>query len=271
MQSAQPRLYYAPMIRFARWLFSPRYRLLKFLMAAGLLLLVGWFAARTWQAVVDLLDSRSEGFRQWAAGDTADRERLITVQREACPGAPFVLPSDGYIGLLYADPRGPYSAGSPHQGIDIFSNADPGIVPVYAAYEGYVRREVDWKSTLIIRVPQDPLQPDRQIWLYYTHMADEAGNDFIDDAFPPGATELFVEQGTLLGYTGNYNGESLRDIWVHLHFSIVQDDGNGLYRNELDFINSVDPSPYLGRAVNYQCGEIDSACTAASTCEPAEN
>jgi hypothetical protein len=51
-----------------------------------------------------------------------------------------------------------------YQGIDIFSHTKPGITPVYAAYGGYVTHEDSWRSTLIMRVPQDPLQPDRQIW-----------------------------------------------------------------------------------------------------------
>ncbi|MCB8944226.1 MAG: M23 family metallopeptidase [Ardenticatenaceae bacterium] len=199
----------------------------------------------------DIRDPRSQGFVQWRQGDEATREALITVQRDACPGAPFILPADGYIGLLYDDPRGPYSRSTPHQGIDIFSDTEPGITPVYAAYDGYVTREADWRSTLIMRVPQDPLQPDRQVWLYYTHMADREGNDFIVDAFPPGTRELFVEQGTLLGYTGNYNGDSPRTVWVHLHFSVVLDDGNGRYLNELDINNTLDPSPYFGLNVNY--------------------
>lgn len=201
--------------------------------------------------------------RQWRFGDPQTRQALVVAQRERCPGAPFILPSDGFIGLLYADPRGPYSQERPHQGIDIFSDAEPGLTPVYAAYDGYISREPGWKSTLIQRVPQDPLQPDRQIWLYYTHMADRQGNDFIEPAFAPGVRELSVEQGTLLGYTGDYNGDALRTVWVHLHFSIVRDDGSGHYMNELDFQNTIDPSPYLGRHVAYPCpeeGGCDSAC-----------
>ena len=259
------------MIRFLRWLFTPRYRLLKLLLAAVLLLLLWWFAAQTMQIVRDLRDPRSQDISQWLQGERAEREELVTVQRDICPGAPFILPADGYIGLLYADPRGPYSQSSPHQGIDIFSNADPGVVPVYAAYDGYVRREADWKSTLIIRVPDDPLQPGRQVWLYYTHMADEGGNDFILDAFPPGTVEKFVEQGTLLGYTGNFNGNSLRDVWVHLHFSIVKDSGSGIYSNELDFNNTIDPSAYLGIPVNYHCGVENSGCSADPTCAGANS
>ncbi len=211
-------------------------------------------------------DPRGQAFLQWARGDNATRAALIATRREPCPGAPFILPADGFIGLLYADPRGPYSASNPHQGIDIFSDTPAGVTPVYAAYDGYVTREPGWRSALIMRVPDDPLQPGRQIWLYYTHMADKEGNSFIVDEFPPGTREKFVERGTLLGYTGDYNGNSPRTIWVHLHFSIVLDDGNGRYLNELDFENTLDPSPYLGMAVNYHCAPATPGCTPTPTC-----
>jgi murein DD-endopeptidase MepM/ murein hydrolase activator NlpD len=194
---------------------------------------------------------------------------LIIAQREACPGAPFILPADGFIGLLYGDPRGPYSRSAPHQGIDIFSDSEPGVTPVYAAYDGYVTREPDWRSTVIMRIPDDPLNPGTQVWLYYTHMADREGNDFIEDAFPPGTREKFVEQGTLLGYTGDYNGNSPRTVWVHLHFSIVKDDGYGRYLNELEFDNTIDPSPYLGRPVTYVCAPATASCTANPHCPAA--
>ena len=65
--------------------------------------------------------------------------------------------------------------GHRHQGIDIFAGTDVGITPVYAAYDGYLTRQSDWKSTVIIRIPSDPLEPGRQIWTYYTHMADAEG------------------------------------------------------------------------------------------------
>ncbi len=98
-------------------------------------------------------------------------------------------------------------------------------------------------------------------------MADRDGNDFIEEMFPPGTRERFVKQGTLLGYTGDYNGDSARGVWVHLHFSVIRDDGNGRYTNELDFNNSIDPSPYLGRAVNYQCGADPANCTPNPKCQ----
>lgn len=254
--------------RFINWLFGSRFRLIKFMGTAVILILLLFQGYQAISYVHNLNNPHNQAFMQWATGNPGEREQLETVQRETCPGAPFILPADGFIGLLYEDPRGPYSARSPHQGIDIFSNTEPGITPVYAAYDGYVTREESWRSSLIMRVPQDPLQPDRQIWLYYTHMADRDGNDFIEEAFPPGTRERFVEQGTLLGYTGDYNGDSLRGVWVHLHFSIVRDDGNGRYTNELAFNNTIDPSPYLGRAVNYQCGIDPAVCSTDPVCQP---
>jgi len=125
-----------------------------------------------------------------------------------------------------------------------------GLTPVYAAYDGYLTRLSDWKSSVIQRVPSDPLQPGRQIWLYYTHMADEAGTSYVVADFPPGTREVFVAAGTLLGYQGNYSGDPNNPTGVHLHFSIVRDDGNGNFLNELDIRNTYDPSPYLGLALN---------------------
>jgi hypothetical protein len=232
-----------------------------------LALIVVILLAVAWSGWRWIHNPRNQTFLTWSRGSQVERDALIVAQRESCPGAPFILPADGFVGLLYEDPRGPYSRLNPHQGIDIFSSTEPGVTPVYAAYDGYVTREDSWRSTLIMRVPQDPLQSERQIWLYYTHMADQEGNDFIVDAFPPGTQELFVEQGTLLGYTGDYNGESARGVWVHLHFSIVRDDGNGRYANELEFSNSIDPSPYLGRAVNYHCEADPAGCTSNPVCQ----
>ena len=248
------------------WLRRPRYRFLKLGLVGVSVLTAVYLFYQALSYLRYLNDPRSQSFWQWATGDQAARDNLVTVQRETCPGAPFILPADGFIGLLYADPRGPYSSRRPHQGIDIFSNAEPGLTPVYAAYDGYVTREKDWKSSLIIRVPDDPLQPGRQIWLYHTHMADRDGNDFIAAAFPPGTQEKFVAQGTLLGYTGDYNGASSRDIWVHLHFSIVKDDGHGRYTNELEFTNTLDPSPYLGLPLNYACAAPVMGCAATPAC-----
>ena len=119
-----------------------------------------------------------------------------------------------------------------------------------AAYPGYLTRLPDWKSTVIIRIPDDPLQPGRQIWTYYTHMADQEGISFIAPSFPQGVNEIFVEAGTLLGYQGDFSGNPDNPTGVHLHFSIVKDDREGRFTNELDIDNTYDPSPYLGLLLN---------------------
>jgi peptidoglycan LD-endopeptidase LytH len=164
-----------------------------------------------------------------------------------CGDAPFILPTTGLIGFLWDDSFRP---GHRHQGIDIFSGTGVGQTPVYAAYEGYLTRLPEWKSTVIIRIPSDPLQPDRQIWTYYTHMADESGESMILDNFPAGINEVFIEAGTMLGYQGNYSGTPDNPTGVHLHFSIVKDDGQGKFLNELEISNTLDPSPYFGMSLN---------------------
>lgn len=164
-----------------------------------------------------------------------------------CGDAPFVMPTAGLIGFLWDDSFRP---GHRHQGIDIFSGTGFGETPVYAAYDGYLTRQSDWKSSVIIRIPSDPLQPDRQIWTYYTHMADKEGNSLIVSAFPAGTAEEFVAAGTLLGYQGNYSGVSGNPTGVHLHFSIVRDDGSGMFLNELEIGNTLDPSPYFSLDLN---------------------
>ncbi len=179
--------------------------------------------------------------------DPTSQSNSIIMTGERCGDAPFLLPTDGLIGFLWGDSFRP---GHSHQGIDIFGGAAPGNVPVIAAFPGFLTRLPDWKSTVIIRIPDDPLQPGRQIWTYYTHMADQEGNSFIAPSFPPGVNEVFVEAGTLLGYQGDFSGNPDNPTGVHLHFSIVKDDGEGRFTNELDIDNTYDPSPYLGLMLN---------------------
>ena len=143
-----------------------------------------------------------------------------------CGDAPFVMPTDGLIGFLWDDSFYP---GHRHQGVDIFGPTGPdglGQTPVVAAFDGYLTRLPEWRSAVILRIPDDPLMPGRQIWLYYAHMADANGTSYIVDAFPPGTTEVFVTAGTLLGYQGNYSADPDNPTGMHLHFSIVLGDGS---------------------------------------------
>jgi peptidoglycan LD-endopeptidase LytH len=175
--------------------------------------------------------------------------------KERCGNAPFILPTTGYVGYLWDDS---FKIGHRHQGIDIFGGTKPGMVPVYSASDGYLTRQSDWKSSVIIRVPKDPLLPSNQIWLYYTHMADPDGISFIAADFAPGTSEKFVIAGELLGYQGNYSGDPQNPVGVHLHFSIVKDDGKGKFMNELKIQNTLDPSPYLGLNLNSHNGSPES-------------
>ena len=81
-------------------------------------------------------------------------------------------------------------------------------------------------------------------------MADPNGNSFISEEFPAGTSEKFIEAGTLLGHQGDYSGDPNNPVGVHLHFSIVKDDGTGHFKNELDIKNTYDPSSYLGLPLN---------------------
>jgi hypothetical protein len=177
----------------------------------------------------------------------ASRPELMMTAGTRCGDAPFVFPTDGLIGFIWDDS---FRIGHRHSGIDIFGGTEVGVTPVKAAYPGYLTRKSDWKSSVIVRVPDDPLQSGRQIWVYYTHMANPQGASFISEKFPAGVSEAYVDAGTLLGYQGNYSGDPNSPVGVHLHLSIVKDNGFGNFTNELDINNTYDPSPYLGLPLN---------------------
>jgi hypothetical protein len=190
--------------------------------------------------------ARLISFRTWINNPASHPEWKLVAESQ-CGSAPFHFPTDGFVGFLWGDS---FQPGHRHQGIDIFAGTDVGITRVISAYPGYLTRLPDWKSTVIVRVPSDPLQPGRQIWLYYTHMADQTGLSLISSDFPPGTYEVPVDYGTFLGYQGNYSGNPSNPVGLHLHFSIVEDDGSGKFKNELEIDNTLDPSPYLGLPLN---------------------
>ena len=175
---------------------------------------------------------------------------------QRCGDAPFAFPTTGVVFGMWDQS---YRPGHRHSGLDIFPGTEPGETPVYAAYDGYLTRQADWISTVIIRIPEDPLTPGRQIWTYYTHMASEEGESFIVPDFPAGTHEVFVQAGTLLGYQGNYSGDPVNPTGLHLHFSIVKDDGQGGYLNELEIENTYDPSPYFNLPFNQNLNPGDFA------------
>ena len=184
--------------------------------------------------------------REWIRNPDAHSDWAVSA-KQRCGDAPFIMPTNGYIGFLWDDL---FKLNHRHQGIDIFGGEKPGVTPIFAVYDGFLTRLPSWKSSIIIRIPSDPLFPSRQIWTYYTHMANKSGNPTISAEFPPGTSEFFVEVGTLLGYQGNFSGNPNQPVGVHLHFSIVLDDGKGHFLNELKIENTLDPSLYFNLPLN---------------------
>lgn len=135
--------------------------------------------------------------------DPASRPELMMTAGTRCGDAPFLFPTNGLIGFIWDDSFRP---GHRHAGVDIFSGTEVGVTPVVAAYPGFLTREADWVSTVIIRVPKDPLRPSRQIWVYYTHMADRNGLSFISSEFPAGTKEVLCRGG----HVSRLSGELLR-------------------------------------------------------------
>jgi murein DD-endopeptidase MepM/ murein hydrolase activator NlpD len=211
------------------------------LLILGLVILVGYYFVRS-----AFRPARYLNFLEFIRDPEGHADWTVSANQR-CQESVFQFPTDGYIGFIWGDSFRP---GHTHQGLDIFSGTGIGTTPVYAANDGYLTRLPDWKSSLIVRVPSDPLQPGRQIWTYYTHLADPDGNSFISSDFPPGTSEVFIQAGTFLGYMGNYSGNPRNPTGIHLHFSIVKDDGSGKYLNELDIKNTLDPSPYFNLPLN---------------------
>ena len=210
----------------------------------GLLAGLGVYLFRTFRGSA----ARSPFVRSYIT-TPAENLQYVIQPGTRCAESPFLFPTRGMVGYLWDDS---FQLGHRHQGIDIFAGTDVNITPVISAYPGYLTRLPEWKSSVIVRVPSDPLNTGRQIWLYYTHMADSNGNSFIVPDYPVGTSEQFIDAGTLLGYQGNYSGDPNNPVGVHLHFSVVRDDGTGHFKNELDINNTYDPSPYLGLLLNAQ-------------------
>jgi len=192
--------------------------------------------------------------RAWFADPMGHADWSVAVGTR-CAGAPMLFPTTGYIGFGWDDSFRP---GHRHSGLDIFGpDAQNGVTPIVAAYDGYLTREEGWKSTLILRHPDFPAVPaagiaeGEQIWSYYTHMASRDGRDsYIEPAFPPGTYEQFVAAGTLLGHQGNWGGSRWQLTGRHLHFSVVKTQPDGAYMDEREIANTYNPIFLLGLVTN---------------------
>jgi hypothetical protein len=192
----------------------------------------------------------------WRRWTWSDEPQEIPPGR--CPGAPWMLPTGGILGVLWRDTGVlPYGAGHPHTGLDIFGAGRENTVPVYAVADGWLTRLPGWKSAVIIR-HDDPLRPGQGVWTYYAHMASATGRtSYISAEFPPGSYEVPVRAGRLLGCQGVWSGNPFKPGWMHLHFSVVRAGEDGAFLDESVLHNTLDPSPYLGIVGNADSGQAN--------------
>ena len=76
---------------------------------------------------------------------SGDVELPVATSLEQCMAAPFVMPTTGWIGIVYGDS---ILGTQNHSGLDIFGLEGNGITPVYAAYDGYLTRLPEWTSAV---------------------------------------------------------------------------------------------------------------------------
>ena len=187
-----------------------------------------------------------------------------------CPDAPFMWPVDGDLWYIYLDPNAYRSETDLHLGLDIYADGG-GVVPVRAVYDGWLRRTGVERLRIRHTLPAEweGKVPSRTVETYYTHMASAKGTSYI--AFPSKEhpiqvvdPEVWVTQGTIIGYVGNYGYGAERP---HLHISV----NNG--EDERVQANTYDPSAYFGANLDFQVGHQapkgPMICKAAPTpCQP---
>jgi hypothetical protein len=121
------------------------------LMIIGLILGIGAFAAyRLYRWYRNSGTGSNNYIVEWLT-DPASHEVLKSEAFSRCPNAPFILPTEGFIGLLWNDASAPYNFTSRHTGLDIFGYGTVGTIPIYAVYEGWLTRHEDWRSTVSLR------------------------------------------------------------------------------------------------------------------------
>jgi len=181
---------------------------------------------------------------------------------EACPDAPWRLPTRGDLGMWWST----YQLGFMGEGYE-------NTVPVYAVADGLLLRRLGWDSAVAIQ-HDDPVRPGEKVWSFYGDMAGgEAGESFVAPDFAPGSEGVPVKAGQLLGYQGTWGGGPGRTMWTHLHFAVVPALEDGSFPNEIvglapedefspediplmpeeetpsedtEIEFALDPSPYLG-------------------------
>jgi hypothetical protein len=164
---------------------------------------------------------------------------------EACPTAPWQLPSTGQLGVRW---DGAF--------LDLQGRGNAGEVPVYAVADGLLTRRAGWEGAVAIE-HDDPLEPGATIWSLYDHMISADGdNSFVASDFPTGVREVPVKGGQLIGYQGAWSGQANWPTWVHVRFAILRGSSfapaeGDAFPDERDApYDFLRPGAYLGIAVD---------------------
>lgn len=129
---------------------------------------------------------------------------------ERCDRAPWRLPSDALYGVRWGDGRELVFLGRGNQ----------GKLPVRAVADGMLTRDASWNHRVAIQ-HDDPLNPGTKIWTTYANMASGSGSDsFVGEAYPPGAVNVPVKAGDIIGYQGLYSGNTL-PMWLNVEFAVL--------------------------------------------------
>jgi hypothetical protein len=165
----------------------------------------------------------------------APYERTVRASVDACPGAPWRLPSDGSLGVQWVD-----------NAIEFFGQGKEGSVPVHAVADGSLTRLSDWVDAVAI-LHEDPLRPGSRVWTIYAGMATGDGKDsLVAKDFPAGSTNVPVKSGQLLGYQGSWSGTPFWPTWAHTFFGTAKASQGAVFPKNIAPANILDPALYLG-------------------------
>ncbi len=154
---------------------------------------------------------------------------------EACPGAPWRLPSDGTLGIQW-------------QGSSLlfFGRGQEGVLAVRAVADGLLTRLPGWTDAVAVQ-HDDPLRPGLKVWTYSTEMSGATGTEsYIAAAFPLASAGVSVRAGEVLGQQGSWSGRPQWPMWVHVRFAVVRAAAQGAFPQSLTPADFLDPTPYLG-------------------------
>lgn len=150
-----------------------------------------------------------------------DFDNKIYPQNRACPGAPWQLPTDANMGMLWYN-RQLLMMGAGHA----------GHIPVYAVADGMLYQFPYWKASVAIQ-HDDPFTPGKKLWSFYGGLAPayDAENAYIVDHFL-GLKGVPVKAGDLIGYQGQWFGPT-KQTWVHTRFALLPAEDDGQFPESL--------------------------------------